>query len=263
MVFWDNQSTDSSAKLVKSYQDPRIRYFYASSHTLLYEARNLALKNASGEFVAFLDVDDWWEPYKLERQIPLFADPTVAFVYSNYWIRYEDSGRIRMAYNPNLPSGKIAQKLLNNYRVGLLTLVIRRSSVQNEESPFNGSYHLIGDFDLVIRLAIMFTVQVVQEPLATYRVHKENESKKFRDRYLIEIGDWLENSAIQCSKYMGLNITPMMQYYLYLKSVMYVMQGNRLRGWFIFLKLPWGSMKIKSLVCCSLPLTLLKKMRWL
>ena len=62
LIFWDNQSTDSSAEIVKSYDDPRIYYFYAPQHTLLYEARNYAIQKSKGEFLAFLDVDDWWEP---------------------------------------------------------------------------------------------------------------------------------------------------------------------------------------------------------
>ena len=40
IVFWDNQSTDSSATIFKSYPDPRLNYQYAPVHTWLYEARN-------------------------------------------------------------------------------------------------------------------------------------------------------------------------------------------------------------------------------
>ena len=69
LIFWDNQSTDSSAEIVKSYNDPRFHYFYAPQHTLLYEARNYAIQKSKGEFLAFLDVDDWWENDKLEKQI--------------------------------------------------------------------------------------------------------------------------------------------------------------------------------------------------
>ena len=61
LIFWDNQSSDRSAEIALSYDDPRIKYFYASKHTLLYEARNQAIEKSKGEFIAFLDVDDWWE----------------------------------------------------------------------------------------------------------------------------------------------------------------------------------------------------------
>src|SRR5690349_15614731 len=75
IIFWDNQSTDRSAEIFKSYTDTRLKYFYAPKHTWLYEARNYAIQKASGQFIAFLDSDDWWETHKLEKQISLFEDP--------------------------------------------------------------------------------------------------------------------------------------------------------------------------------------------
>ena len=53
LIFWDNKSTDNSAKILKNFKDKRIKYFYSSQHTPLYVARNLAIKKASGEFLAF------------------------------------------------------------------------------------------------------------------------------------------------------------------------------------------------------------------
>ena len=86
LIFWDNRSEDKSAKIFKSYNDKRFKYYCASKHTLLYEARNEAIKRSSGKFVAFLDTDDFWEKDKLELQMPLFEDSTVGVVYGNIFI---------------------------------------------------------------------------------------------------------------------------------------------------------------------------------
>ena len=91
LIFWDNQSTDSSAGIVKSFDDPRIYYYYAPKHTILYEARNYAIERSKGEFLVFLDVDDWWAPKKLSLQVPFFEDETVGLVCGNYEVFYEDS----------------------------------------------------------------------------------------------------------------------------------------------------------------------------
>ena len=64
LIFWDNQSSDRSAFVFKRYDEKRFKYFYSPKHTLLYEARNYAIEKASGEFYAFLDVDDWWDTKK-------------------------------------------------------------------------------------------------------------------------------------------------------------------------------------------------------
>ena len=74
LIFWDNQSTDNSFKILKKYKDKRIKYFYAKKYTTLYEARNLAIKKSKGEFIAFLDVDDLWLKNKLEFQIAHFKE---------------------------------------------------------------------------------------------------------------------------------------------------------------------------------------------
>jgi len=52
----------------------------------LCEARNEDLKKSSGEFIAFLDTDDFWEKDKLELQIPLFKDLDVGVVYGNLYV---------------------------------------------------------------------------------------------------------------------------------------------------------------------------------
>ena len=65
LIFCDNQSTDKSVEIFKSYADERLKYFYAPTHTLLYEARNYATEKSVGKFIAFLDVDDYKETNKL------------------------------------------------------------------------------------------------------------------------------------------------------------------------------------------------------
>ena len=74
LIFWDNQSSDNSLKILRKFKDKRIKYFYAKKHTVLYEARNLAIKKSKGKFIAFLDVDDFWSKNKLESQIPYFKE---------------------------------------------------------------------------------------------------------------------------------------------------------------------------------------------
>ena len=60
LIFWDNQSTDNSKAIFDSFNESRFKYFYSEKFTSLYEARNLACGKCNGEFIAFLDCDDWW-----------------------------------------------------------------------------------------------------------------------------------------------------------------------------------------------------------
>ena len=108
LIFFDNQSSDNSRKIVKSYQDSRIKYHKSEKLLKLYEARNLAIKHASGNFIAFLDTDDFWLPTKLKKQILLFSNnKDLKMVYSNCFILKEKKQSIFTKHN--LPNGNITQ----------------------------------------------------------------------------------------------------------------------------------------------------------
>ena len=66
LIFWNNRSNDSSEKIINKIKDSRIKYFLSEIHTSQYEARNKGLEKCSGEFIAFLDVDDYWHPENLK-----------------------------------------------------------------------------------------------------------------------------------------------------------------------------------------------------
>src|SRR5262252_8037824 len=74
LVVWDDRSTDASAQIVAGYRDPRIRYFLSPEDTPLGRAREDAIRQARGEWLAFIDQDDVWLPQKLEKQLALAAE---------------------------------------------------------------------------------------------------------------------------------------------------------------------------------------------
>lgn len=176
VVFWDNQSVDGSASILQSYQDARIRYFYAPMHTVLYSAREQALAQCRGGLIAFLDVDDWWVPEKLRIQVPLFNDPTVGMSCGNYFLineRRKGAPTSRVAHG-TLPSGSVMDALFANYFVHFSTLVVRKTALDSLTYIFDPRFSIIGDFDLVVRLSAAWQIQSVQRPIAAYRWHRRN-----------------------------------------------------------------------------------------
>ena len=74
IILYDNFSTDNSKIIANNFKDDRIKLFSSNKKLHLYDARNEAINNASGELIAFLDVDDWWDENYLISRAKKFDD---------------------------------------------------------------------------------------------------------------------------------------------------------------------------------------------
>jgi glycosyltransferase involved in cell wall biosynthesis len=170
IIFWDNASTDGSEEIAHSF-DERLRYFRGSELIPLGAARNLALKKAQGEFIAFLDCDDLWMPQKLGKQIPLFNDPQVGLVFSDT-IYFNDSGKNDRLYAfRSYKTGACFAALLSDYFLAMPSVVIRRAALDREPAWFDPNFVASNDSEFLIRLAYHWKLAMVNEPLAKWRIH--------------------------------------------------------------------------------------------
>ena len=256
-----NQPT-KALRFLKSYVDRRLKYFYAPKHTLLYEARNYAAEKSSGYFIAFLDVDDFWEKNKLEKQMNVFVtDTNVAMVYSNYYFKNEIKNTKIIQYKKRLPEGKIVDILLRKHIVGLLTMVINRKFFPEKEKLFDPRLHNIGDFDIAIKISADNKVACVQQPLATYRWHGGNESVSTRERLVKELESW-GKEMLHCPEVSNNEGFKKFQNNTkYLKGMLFVMQGDLANAFKSFLRLSYGKEKLKLFISILLPLRIIKMFR--
>jgi len=194
LIFWDNVSIDSSSEIFNKYNDKRLKYFLSDKHTNLSEARALAIDKSKGEIITFLDVDDYWKDAILETQVALYKDDDVFFSCGNFYIITEHSKQSRIFKKRKIPSGHVLNNLLIDYSVGMLTLAVRRSAYLNA-GGFSSDYHIIGDLDLVMRLAINGKMGSFQEPLAFCRKDGNNESILKVALYIQEIKMWYKKNG--------------------------------------------------------------------
>ena len=191
LIFWDNKSTDNSSKIVKNFKEKRIKYYKAKKFTNLHKARNLALKKTKGDYVSFLDCDDLLLKDKLRLQIKIIQENNFGFVYSNcYLFNRNTIFKKKKICNKKLPEGNITNQLLNNYLVALPTILVKRE-ILNRFS-FNEKYHIIGDMDLVMKISLNEKFGCVQSPLALYRIHNNNYSKKNKMLQTKELEIWVK-----------------------------------------------------------------------
>jgi glycosyltransferase involved in cell wall biosynthesis len=254
LIFWDNQSTDNSKIILESYQDDRLKYHYAEKHTMLYEARNCAVKKANGEFLTFLDVDDIWELDKLEKQLLLFDDEMVGLVYGNYIELDELTKQQQPMFDKKLPIGWVVDELLDFYVVGLLTIMVRRKAFDSLEKQFDNRFHIIGDFDLVLRMSVHWKFDCVQETLAYYRQHGDNESGKHRDKFIEESLTWYSEMRYHSDFSEKEEIYKKYDLFLYHDAILRKIEGKKIKTVFsIFTMLPLGVLKLKLLIIIFLP----------
>lgn len=192
IIFWDNRSSDNSAAIFKSYTDPRLKYFYAPKHTVLYEARNLAIRESKGDLIGFLDVDDWWTSEKLSTQVDCFESDKVGLVCSSYFLVNERKKSQEATIAGPFSSGQVLNELLEHYFIHVSTLVIRREAIYSLPYWCDPRFNIIGDLDIVIRLVLNWELISVPEPLAYYRWHEQNTG--FISDYQIadELSVWIE-----------------------------------------------------------------------
>jgi len=177
LIFWDNQSSDVSSKIVKSYNDSRIKYHMAPTHTSLYLGRSAALKLCTGQYLAFLDCDDLWFPEKLSKQLKVFdSDPEVVLVHSNTIFFNSNIGKGRVFNKRKRSSGRIFEEIIKSYYISLETVMVRMDTISANRIDF-ADFNLIGERDFLSAVSFYGKVQYLDEVLAKWRIHNNNLSK--------------------------------------------------------------------------------------
>lgn len=198
IIFWDNLSNDRSKLILDEYSNYNINYFKSENYLELYKARNFAIEKTSGKYICFLDVDDFWIKEKLDYQVKFLEEnENFQMVYSNYFTFDQKKNLFFIQNDFELPNGKITSNLLKNYTIGILTTCIRKNVFK--DNSFNDKYEIIGDFDFFIKLSKKINIGCIQKPLANYRIHEKNYSKKKINLYISELSDWLKKNAKEFS----------------------------------------------------------------
>jgi len=182
LIIIDDGSTDETeAAVVNFLLDTRIRYIKQANAGPIV-ARNNGAKLAKGEWLAFLDSDDAWLPEKLAKQWELVeqsAQPIL--VYGNYYHINEKGERLGEFFDQKtVPhNGWVSSNLLVDNFVTTSTVLLPKQ-VFLESGGFNQLLNLtIGeDYELWLRLSTKLAFYCVNEPIALYRTHTEQLTKK-------------------------------------------------------------------------------------
>ena len=173
----DDGSTDDSWDILGSYGDSIRRIQQANAGVAA--ARNAAITAATGQWIAFLDADDVWNPGKLAQQLEVAGCEVADVVYTNAqnFGQPEHVGELRL--NPDtMPRGDVFADLVMENFVTLSSLMIRRKWFGTEQ-VFNPKLNGVEDWDLLLRLsAAGAKFAVLPEALVRYRWLSSSLSKR-------------------------------------------------------------------------------------
>ena len=177
IIFWDNASTDNTAKIAKSYDD-RLKYFKSDNTTPLGEAKSLALKEANGDYLSFLDCDDCLFPNKFKIQIEILEkNPTIYLLYSSYDV-IDARGFLKRDFHVPDNNSVNFCSLIKRYPINQQTVLFRKKVLDNKHIFINKSLTYSPDYDFFIKIASEFNIGSHKEKTVQYREHSNSLSKR-------------------------------------------------------------------------------------
>jgi len=181
VIVIDNHSTDNTDEVIASFLDSRVTYLKIHNNGVIAKSRNAGICAAQGEWIAFLDSDDWWAVDKLHVFFDCISEK-VDLVYHDLKI-VSDEPRFfrRKTINPwQVKAPVLMNLLLKGNCIGNSSAVVRKSLLQ-QIGGINESAEMIAaeDYNTWLRIA-QLTEQFVYLPrqLGYYFIHNQSVSQK-------------------------------------------------------------------------------------
>ncbi len=186
LIIVDDCSTDNTDEVVTSFlADKRVKYFHNEKNSGAALTRNKAMREAQGEWIAFLDSDDLWKPEKLEKQINFMKNNGYVLSYTEYE-KIDEDGKLLNIYVSG-PKIVDKQKMYRYDYIGHLTMMYSAKHfglIQIKDIKKNNDYAI----QLQLCKKPNMKAHLLQESLAKYRVRKnsishDKLSRKLKSHY--------------------------------------------------------------------------------
>ncbi len=185
----DDESPDQSVALLRQrFNDPRIRIIHQRNRGLA-GARNTGIRHASGEYLAFLDSDDFWQPNKIEEHINVMhAKPCYGVSFCSSLFVNEQGLSLNRFQSPNKKTNYQAKDIFCRNPIGNGSVPVIRKSILEQIAFTTGDKHANGmpyiqyfdeslrqseDVDCWTRIALLTGTQFayIDKPLTYYRLN--------------------------------------------------------------------------------------------
>lgn len=197
IIVVDDGSTDDTKNRIKNYVDDKVvRYIYQANSGRPSAARNKGISHADGEYICFLDSDDYLIKGSIEKRLRIFQEQADIAMVSSGWIDLregsnhpllEPSWVVSENFLEQIPSDFIEAKddrhiIFNTSVVNILftrefvatSSVMIKASVLESVGNFDESLTISEDRDLWLRIISRYKMAYIYEPLTHKRRHTTN-----------------------------------------------------------------------------------------
>jgi glycosyltransferase involved in cell wall biosynthesis len=208
LIVVDDGSSDNSKQVLETFQDSRIQFVYQRNRGQA-AAFNSGYERCRGEYVAFLDSDDFWYPRKLEVALEGFEVGNICIVQHNLDVVGVDSTPTG-AIHPGLPSGQLSleESYLAKNHTGFFcptSGLLCKKSALDQIFPIEDTWALCADVAFTRPLPLFGDIYTLSHTYGAYRIHGENMWMNSVDqtnwvenhqRYVDYANSWLERFDI-------------------------------------------------------------------
>lgn len=188
LIIVNNFSNDDTIGVVKSFCDPRITLINFRNNGVIGASRNMGIKSAKGQYIAFLDSDDSWHPEKLERvHSVLMENPETDLVCHNENLIMEEKVTTKvLEYGPN--GNSLFEHLLWKGSCLSTSATTVRKEKLLEVNMFSESPDIIAaeDYDLWVKLSKVCRYRFIPDVLGNFVVHINSSSSNI-ERHTLSI----------------------------------------------------------------------------
>lgn len=185
LIITDDCSKNNVKKIVKKFNDKRIRYYRQNFNKIIGKSRNFGIKKSNYPWIAFLDSDDYWKKNKLTTIVKKIKSKKKDLYYHQMWLNYPNNQEtLKKLYDGNL---KIKKPIFDNLMlkgnvIPQSSVVVRKKIVvQSGYLSENKNLKRWEDFDLWLKISKKTNkFYYVAEPLGFYWVNN-NSLKKLKN----------------------------------------------------------------------------------
>ncbi|HOJ78357.1 MAG TPA: glycosyltransferase family 2 protein [Bacillota bacterium] len=171
IIICDDGSTDNTREIVADLaaNHPNLIWLPGKRGGRPAIPRNRGIKFCTGEWIAFLDSDDYWLPTKLEKQLQTAKSLSLKAVCSNAYRFIPDSGKVSLLLDYNQMKLSFEQLLACNYVICSSAMFHRSLLDQIKLFPKNKELKALEDYSYWLRIASITNFAYLREPLLVYR----------------------------------------------------------------------------------------------